>query len=70
MFRFNKKRSGIDRRSGVDRRCDHELAKKYFADSRTDPRKGLERRSEVERRAGWVRINQWKSVEASKLGTS
>jgi hypothetical protein len=57
MFRFKKKRSGIDRRSGVDRRCNHELAEKYFVDSRTDPRKGLERRSDVERRAGWVRIN-------------
>jgi len=70
MFKFKKKRSGIDRRSGVDRRCNHELAEKYFADSRTDPRKGLEKRSEVERRAGWVRINKWKSAEASKLATS
>jgi hypothetical protein len=70
MFRFKKKRSGIDRRSGEDRRCNYDLGEKYFTDSRNDPRKGLERRSEVERRAGWVRINKWKTVEASKLGTS
>ena len=70
MFRHKKKRSCIDRRSGVDRRCHHELAKKYFTDSRTDPRHGLERRSEVERRAGWIRINKWCSIEATGLGTS
>jgi hypothetical protein len=58
MFKFKKKRSGIDRRSGVDRRCNHKLTEKYFADSRIDPRKGLERRSGIERRAGWIRINK------------
>ena len=67
MFRFKKKRSGQDRRSGEDRRCNSELAEKYFSDSRTDPRRGMERRSEIERRSGWVRTNQWKSVEASSL---
>jgi hypothetical protein len=70
MFKFKKKRSGIDRRSGEDRRCNHKLAEKYFADNRTDPRHGLERRSEVERRSRWIKINQWKSAEGSKLGTS
>jgi hypothetical protein len=67
MFKFKKKRSDIDRRCGADRRCNHELAEKYFADSRTDPRKGLERRSEIERRAGWIRINKWCSIETSRL---
>jgi len=66
----HKKRSGIDRRSGSDRRCNHYLAEKYFADGKIDPRKGLERRLEVERRFGWVRINRWYSIEASRFVTN
>jgi hypothetical protein len=34
MFRFKKKRLGIDWRSGEDRRCNSELAEKYFSDSK------------------------------------
>jgi hypothetical protein len=48
-------RSKKDRRSGEDRR-------KRNVPVKVDRRKGGERRTRVERRGGWVRVSEWKSV--------
>ncbi len=48
-------RSKKDRRSGEDRR-------KRNVPVKVDRRKGGERRTRDERRVGWVRVNEWKSV--------
>jgi hypothetical protein len=50
-----KKRSKVDRRSGKDRRQKNVKVK-------VERRKGKERRTQGERRAGWVRVSDWKSI--------
>ena len=59
------KSSIIERRSGKDRRRIFNNAHFFFGRA---PRKNmLEQRSQAERRAGWVRVNNWSSVYLSDL---
>jgi len=54
------KRSRLDRRSGEDRRKAYNLD--YFLKDGIERRRERERRNSIERRSGWVRINEWYSV--------
>lgn len=54
------KRSGVDRRSTDNRR--RVFDKSYFATEGVDRRDKKERRQSPEKRTGWVRVSNWKSV--------
>jgi hypothetical protein len=50
----------IDRRSGTDRRRLYDLD--YFTEGGVERRKFKPRRSLLERRDGWLRVSEWRSV--------
>jgi hypothetical protein len=56
----NKRKSVVDRRSGVDRRQVHLL--EYFIQGGVERRSGKDRRKRLERRADWVRVDDWYSI--------
>ena len=59
------KRTLLERRSGKDRRKFFSLHRFLY---RGDQRRVLQnRRSHAERRAGWVRISKWSSVNLQDL---
>ena len=60
MTIFYLKRSLIDRRECEDMRESHNLD--YFEDGGKERRRHFERRKSGERRAGWIRVSQWRSV--------
>ena len=57
---LNKRHSRIDRRCGHDRRRVHNLD--YFLKGGIERRTWKERRSNLERRRGWLRVEDWYSV--------
>ena len=58
---MGKKRSKrIDRRSGTDRRRLYDLD--YFTEGGVERRRFKKRRSLLERRDGWLRVSEWRSV--------
>jgi len=59
------KRYGIDRRSEDDKRRVYDL--NYFLDGGVERRSGRERRGIGERRVGWVKADDWKSVYLGNL---
>ena len=61
------KRALLDRRSEFDRRNVYDLD--YFQTDGKERRKLNNRRSTSERRAGWLRINKWLSVNIQDLRT-
>ena len=58
-------RYGIDRRFENDKRNVYDL--NYFLDGGGERRKGDERRGSNERRVGWVKTDDWKSVYLGNL---
>ena len=58
-------RAASERRSGKDRRRFFNLHR--FLYNRPERRVFQNRRSQCERRAGWVRINKWSSVNLQDL---
>ncbi len=61
----SKKRYGIDRRSENDNRRAYDL--NYFLDGGIERRRNRERRRPIERRVGWVKADDWKSVYLGNL---
>ena len=61
------KRASIERRSGEDRRIVYDLD--YFRNDGIErrKRKGKDRRTQGERRFGWVKVNNWSSVNIVEL---
>ena len=53
-------RSSEERRSDIDKR--HGLDKSYFQNGGSERREIKERRYPEERRDGWLRVGQWRSI--------
>jgi len=56
----NKRKSVVDRRSEVVRRKVYLL--EYFIQGGVERRSGKEQRRRLERRADWVRVDDWYSI--------